>query len=298
MLEKLKKLKTKIISGTVYVTSMSPIVYALIYISLIPVYAAIYSLSGEVFLDYGCDVDGNGCPEDNFWTHLYYSAVTITTLGYGDITPTHGIGLMLGASESVFGVILIGLFLNALSNKHSEDAQKIERDRLEKKFESVLEKIENENRETINHLTGGDSFSWIQIGSMNNATNSGTIVVIHQGRYPLYEVNARIVDLNKFNALQGNFNIHSLSTTEINLNIGNLIPELAVMKQSIQLGHPTAQNYNVFFSARNGTYTQEIRMRKVQGDWKTATRVTNSDGDEIFEQVDKNYPLVNGAVDW
>lgn len=288
----------KVTNLLMFITSAHPASYALCYIVAIPVFASIYSLSPSVYLDYGCDESGNGCPPVNFWTHLYYSAVTITTLGYGDITPTHGTGLALSATESVLGVVLIGLFLNALSNKHSSDAQEIERNRLERRFEAVLHKIEAETQETINYMSGGDSIAWIQICMLNHVTNQGTLVVNHQGKYPLYEVNARIVDLNRFQALQGQLNMQNIATTQINLNIGNLIPGLSVMNQSMHLGHPTSQDYNVFFSARNGTFTQLIRMRKITNQWVTATKVQNLNSEVVFEQVDPNYPLTNGQVVW
>lgn len=46
---------------------------------------------------------------------FYFSAVTITTLGYGDIVPITNITRILVAIESILGLILIGLFLNSLS---------------------------------------------------------------------------------------------------------------------------------------------------------------------------------------
>ncbi len=55
----------------------------------------------------------------NFITCLYYSTVTITTLGYGDISPISPIAQFLVILETVLGVITIGLFLNALSLKKS-----------------------------------------------------------------------------------------------------------------------------------------------------------------------------------
>jgi Ion channel len=48
---------------------------------------------------------------------LYFSAITITTVGYGDILPITPLARALVASEAVIGVVLIGLFLNALANE-------------------------------------------------------------------------------------------------------------------------------------------------------------------------------------
>lgn len=48
---------------------------------------------------------------------IYLSAVTVTTLGYGDITPVTSAARLLVVVEAIAGVILIGLFLNALSRR-------------------------------------------------------------------------------------------------------------------------------------------------------------------------------------
>ena len=47
---------------------------------------------------------------------LYLSAVTITTLGYGDITPspTSGVAKVLVATEAVLGIVLISMFVALL----------------------------------------------------------------------------------------------------------------------------------------------------------------------------------------
>ena len=50
---------------------------------------------------------------------MYFSAVTITTLGYGDITPLNDMVKTLAAIEAVFGVFLIGTFLFYLAKNQS-----------------------------------------------------------------------------------------------------------------------------------------------------------------------------------
>ncbi len=55
--------------------------------------------------------------QDSFLRMLYFSSVTITTLGYGDIVPISIRTRLLVAFQSVFGVVLIGLFLLFLNRK-------------------------------------------------------------------------------------------------------------------------------------------------------------------------------------
>lgn len=51
---------------------------------------------------------------------FYFSVVTITTLGYGHILPISDLGKLITASEAIIGIILLGLFLNALSRVRVE----------------------------------------------------------------------------------------------------------------------------------------------------------------------------------
>lgn len=48
---------------------------------------------------------------------FYLSAVTVTTLGLGDITPVSTTARMLVGGEAAFGVLIVGFFLNALAQR-------------------------------------------------------------------------------------------------------------------------------------------------------------------------------------
>ena len=67
---------------------------------------------------------------ENFWCEplsliqsVYFSVVTITTLGYGDITPSSYIARLFTAVEAVIGVLSIGLFLNATAHRAIENKE-------------------------------------------------------------------------------------------------------------------------------------------------------------------------------
>ncbi|MBK8208683.1 MAG: two pore domain potassium channel family protein [Rhodospirillales bacterium] len=46
---------------------------------------------------------------------LYFSSIVITTVGFGDIVPMTALARGIVAFEAVLGVILAGLFLNAIA---------------------------------------------------------------------------------------------------------------------------------------------------------------------------------------
>jgi hypothetical protein len=71
-----------------------------------------------------------------------------------------------------------------------------------------------------------------------------------------------------------------------------------------KLPNTDEQDYNVFLGARNGFFTQVLRFRRIDGQWKVATRVerqTLDEGDHqvLYEKVDTGFPLdEHGKVDW
>ena len=54
---------------------------------------------------------------DTYFRMLYFSTVTITTLGYGDILPISNLARIMVSIESIVGIVVIGLFLNAVGRK-------------------------------------------------------------------------------------------------------------------------------------------------------------------------------------
>jgi Ion channel len=60
---------------------------------------------------------------ETFVRMTYFSAVTITTTGFGDIFPVSTLARALVATESLLGVVLIGLFLNSIFHEASRGAR-------------------------------------------------------------------------------------------------------------------------------------------------------------------------------
>ncbi|MGM4986122.1 potassium channel family protein [Hyphomicrobiales bacterium] len=70
----------------------------------------------EKLTDYIRGVEGDASSfSGQFWRMTYFSAVAITTLGLGDIVPISPMSRALVAAEAVAGIVLAGLFLNALA---------------------------------------------------------------------------------------------------------------------------------------------------------------------------------------
>ena len=68
--------------------------------------------------DFAHGIQGDPSRLKGHWLRMFYlSAVTITTVGYGDIAPLTGSARFLIALEAVLGIITIGLFINARSGR-------------------------------------------------------------------------------------------------------------------------------------------------------------------------------------
>jgi hypothetical protein len=57
----------------------------------------------------------------SFVKSFYFSVITITTLGYGDITPISDPGMILTSIEALLGIFVIGIFLNAIAHNLSDN---------------------------------------------------------------------------------------------------------------------------------------------------------------------------------
>lgn len=91
----------------------SKINFGYIFLATIPLFAVIYTILPADYFDYGL-------LNNNFAINLYFSAITITTLGYGDIVPLNEAAAVLVGMESVLGVVIAGLFLNQIAYNRME----------------------------------------------------------------------------------------------------------------------------------------------------------------------------------
>lgn len=96
------------------VSNVRPIIWICLYIALIPIFALIY----HWLPDNQFRIPDNAPTDYGSW--LYYSIVTITTLGFGDYTPAMGGAQAVTAIEVGCGLLILGFFLNAVGSMKSE----------------------------------------------------------------------------------------------------------------------------------------------------------------------------------
>lgn len=91
--------------------SLSPAVYGTVYLALIPSFALLYTLLPNMTFNH---------ENVGFFEAMYFSAITVTTTGFGDVTPTNTFTRAFVMVEAVIGVVLIGLFLNAINYQRQQ----------------------------------------------------------------------------------------------------------------------------------------------------------------------------------
>lgn len=76
--------------------------------------AGIYFLSDFIQVDEAMRIVSKGSP---WYDYVYFSMVTLTSLGFGDIVPHTFTGKMLVSLEVFFGFIMLGIFISLIQKK-------------------------------------------------------------------------------------------------------------------------------------------------------------------------------------
>jgi hypothetical protein len=122
---------------------------------------------------------------------------------------------------------------------------------------------------------------------------------VHEGDHVLFSIHARFVDPDK---LSTNSSFEDLN--KYNYQLGDFPPNVgSTIDPAIPFNDTHKQDFNIFFNARNGFWEQLIRLRFVNGQWLTATRVTRNlrkdKVKQLYERIDKDFSRNSrGGVDW
>jgi len=163
---------------------------------------------------------------------------------------------------------------------------------------SKMERLATLSVEGKNTVTGGDSFCYLVL------TNSNNPIIIHKGRYPLYGVQVRVVDLVKMRLLEQQHHPIDPLQDDFIFNAGDLTVGLALNSFSLRVTFtdPDKQDFNVFFTAKNGLWDEKLRIRRINTNRQTAIKVFRGDKNgkaiTLFESVPKDFPKSELDSDW
>jgi hypothetical protein len=150
-------------------------------------------------------------------------------------------------------------------------------------------------------ITGGDTIAevYLQIDTQR-WTGTAVPTLVNEGKYPLYDIELRLVDVDEVRR-EVDQNLPSqdalLGKT---FRISNLTPGMArEVDGAVQhAANSRDYNYNIFVVARNGSWTQQLRMKWIGDGWVRATRIVR-DGKEVRLEVPDAYPRnAAGEVEW
>jgi len=169
---------------------------------------------------------------------------------------------------------------------------------IEASVNRTLQAIEEKTADLVDHITGGESVCYL-IGPQPVGDIWTQLVLVHVGKHPLYEVSARIVDLDEFDKIKDNLTSNNIQQAELYRQYGNLVVgHVRMLQENIVLGSGNSRRFNIFFIGKNGSFTQLLRCQRVAGIWLFATKVVRSDN-IFFENVHEGYPRKpDGSVDW
>ncbi len=208
-----------------------------------------------------------------------------------------------GSQYEVWAVIMI--LFGALISAGGALWSSGERTKFERELRDRSDEIASLNREIAASVTGGESFCYLAMASLGVAeTNTAILTIVQQGEYPLYDISVNIMDLQAFRRANEAGQIEQMGQYQTNLQVGNMSSGSAMPIANWQLPDTNEQDYNIFFNARNGFFTQFLRLRRVGGSWKSATKVRKEvigvdEPSTLYEQVDSDFPLNDqGQVEW
>jgi hypothetical protein len=155
------------------------------------------------------------------------------------------------------------------------------------------------SRETSAAVTGGDEFTYLDPLMAENQ-NRIFLIIVHQGKYPIYDVGFRLLELRGYATMPKPMVEEMLSNT---FSVGSLAAHERhfVAYWPVPPGK-TAYGFNFFFTARNagGFTVQQVRFLKVNGAWLSATELTPYNTRRIlYRRVDPKFPKsTDGTIDW
>lgn len=220
-----------------------------------------------------------------FWLPLVAAITWTTYVLWGK--PVDAKGVLSAFGPSFFlASWMTGQFFRIRKQEHVQSGLTS----VETRLQNLVGDLESQTKEITHHTTGGDSFCYFGVG-VSGDTAAWTVV--HQGKYPLYNVAARIVDLSKFHAAMSSGNHFAADT---NIRVGDIAQSQAMAMFTMDLGTGDSRDFNIFFSARNGFFTQLLRFRRVEGQWISATSVTSMalaavERNPVLHRIADGYPV-------
>ncbi len=170
----------------------------------------------------------------------------------------------------------------------------------------------NRAKETVSNMTGGDSFPWVDV----EIQGGGRLFVSKlrvEGKYSLRQVQLRVVNADGLKQI--NQYRSAVSTNEWLSAQNKAIRDFAQVspdgprilddEAGVDGAPAMEKRYDCVISADNGSWSENIRLKFIDGEWKHAIRLRQaiekkpeSEWPERKLDISKGFPTTNGKPDW
>jgi ion channel len=121
-----QRITLEVIFAAMCLYMLLAVLWAAIYTNLELYYQAAFTFNGQLSADAGIN-------PDNVYRHMiYYSFVTLSTLGYGDIIPVHQVAQNWAAMEAMIGQFFIAIIIARLVSVYTIEEGERKRNTLSK----------------------------------------------------------------------------------------------------------------------------------------------------------------------
>lgn len=266
------------------IASYSPRAYGVFYLVLIPFFSFLYSWFGKF---------GGSAKLVGVIDYVYFSVVTITTLGYGDSYPEDSISKILCSMEAILGIVSIGLFLNAISQEISKSYKEESEKRLKPLRDQVYFMIFVSINEFINNLFKSkivsldtDNFKKIRFGKLftNKFTYTHDLSIV---KYP---------DTVKFD-------IQNLLKNNILQNVDKFIVQISSLKSELEFNYSAHINFinknlpdSIFEVIRQCEYFIDL-LRKIDIKKYSESSVVTMTNNQLSYLLDRIDNMQNAIIE-
>ncbi len=168
---------------------------------------------------------------------------------------------------------------------------------LQQRLENVIDDFQEKSLRTINHITGGDSYCFAEPELSRPTFFTIQWLVKNAGNYPMYQVNAKIDDLDSRSTFfQG---VTHMSSEKISL--GDVPIEATRQFDWAYIKPYENRSFTITFESRNGIIIQDVRVRwnGEQREFAYRLRRNGDVSSVIKEVVPTDFPRdEHGEFDW
>lgn len=184
-------------------------------------------------------------------------------------------------------VILLGALLSASGAFWAA----LRQSKAQQEIRSKNDEIARLSAKAADSIIGGNSFCYVSLWDIKGQEliNSRSAMLMASGEYPLYDIEAVVMAFPKGTEVPKPLSVTNLKPMDVHYLGTWHLPSTG-----------DRVDYEILFTARNGTVQQLLSGRRMNGEWKFATVVFRQDtGQGLFEMVPDGFPKdSNGHIDW